>query len=201
VSTEPAPPDGPEPTDRCEPTDRTVPTDLTDRCEPTDPALLRRAFGAYATGVTVVTVGGVRPHGMTANSFTSVSLDPPLVLFCAGRSTVMHDILIASGVFGVSVLAADQEVIARHFADRWRRLGQAQFDAVPWRPGRLTGAPLIIGALAHFECRLWRSYDGGDHTIFVGNLLALDHAAEDNALAFFHGRFSRLSPQPSEVPS
>ncbi|MGH3742313.1 MAG: flavin reductase family protein, partial [Micromonosporaceae bacterium] len=134
-----------------------------------DPKLLRKAFGAFATGVTVVTVGGASPHGMTANSFGSVSLNPPLALICVDHAAVMHDILIATGYFGVSVLAADQESVARHFADKWRPLGQAQFDAVKWRPGQLTGAPLITGAIAHFECALWRQYDGGDHTIFVAN--------------------------------
>jgi flavin reductase (DIM6/NTAB) family NADH-FMN oxidoreductase RutF len=175
--------------------------ELEPSAEVTDPKVLRTALGTFATGVTVVSVGGPRPHGMTANSFTSVSLDPPLVLFCAGRSTVMHEVVTARGSFGVSVLAADQEPIARHFADRWRQLGMAQFDAVDWRPGRLTGAPLIAGAVAHFECLLWRSYDGGDHTIFVGRLLTLDHLASGDALTFFHGQFSQLRCEPSEVPS
>lgn len=164
-----------------------------------DPAMLRRAFGAFATGVTVVTVGGRTPHGMTANSFASVSLDPPLVLVCVGRNAVMHNMLTAAGSFGVSVLASHQEAAARHFADRRRPLGLAQFDAVDWRPGRLTGAPLIEGALAHFECQLWRSYEGGDHTIFIGNLLAMARPVEDDALLFFHGRFRQVYPERSEM--
>ena len=164
-----------------------------------DTSLLRRAFGAFATGVTVVTVGGESPHGMTANSFTSVSLDPPLVLVCVGRNAVMHGTLTASGTFAVSVLGAHQEDIARHFADRRRPLGLDQFDAFDWLPGPRTGAPLIAGAIAHFECELWRAYDGGDHSIFIGNLLALDRAGEQDALLFLHGRFRRLIPTRNEM--
>ena len=117
---------------------------------PVDSTLLRRALGAFASGVTVVTVGGEHPHGMTANSFTSVSLDPPLVLVCVGRSAVMHAKMAGAGTFGVSVLAAHHERVGRHFADRTRPLGAAQFDAVDWLPGRLTGVPLIDGALVIF---------------------------------------------------
>lgn len=167
--------------------------------ETTDAKLLRRAFGTFATGVTVVTVGGPAPHGMTANSFTSVSLDPPLVLVCIERSAIMHRSLSGAGCFGVSVLAAHQEGIARHFADPWRSLGSAQFEAVDWRPGRLTGAPLITGTLARFECDLWRSYDGGDHTIFIGKLLALEWAADDDALLFFRGKFRYFDLAQNEV--
>jgi flavin reductase (DIM6/NTAB) family NADH-FMN oxidoreductase RutF len=156
-----------------------------------DTKVLRRAFGTFATGVTVVTTGGASPHGMTANSFASVSLDPPLVLVCVDRDAIMHRTLVATGAFAVSVLAAHQETVARHFADRWRPLGAAQFDAVDWLPGRCTGAPMIDGAVAHFECELWRTYDGGDHTIFIGRLLSLARQSED-ALLFVQGRFRRL---------
>jgi flavin reductase (DIM6/NTAB) family NADH-FMN oxidoreductase RutF len=158
-----------------------------------DTALLRRTLGAFATGVTVVTVGGRTPHGMTANSFTSISLRPPLVLVCIDRQAIMHR-RICLGFFGVSVLAAHQEHVARHFADLQRPLGEAQFDGVDCVPGRLTGAPLISGALAHFECELWRNCDGGDHTIFVGRLLSLGQAAGRDGLLFFQGRFRKLQP-------
>lgn len=164
-----------------------------------DTSLLRRAFGAFATGVTVVTVGGESPHGMTANSFTSVSLDPPLVLVCVGRNAVMHEALTTNGAFAVSVLGAHQEAVAKHFADRRRPLGRAQFDAVDWLAGPRTGAPLIDGAMAHFECGLWQAYDGGDHSIFIGNLLALDRAGEQEPLLFLHGRFRRLIPARKEL--
>jgi flavin reductase (DIM6/NTAB) family NADH-FMN oxidoreductase RutF len=164
-----------------------------------DSALLRRVFATFATGVTVLTVGGEVPHGMTANSFTSVSLDPPLVLVCIGRDAIMHRSLRSARSFAVSVLGSQQEAVARHFANRRRELGKAQFDQVDWRPGPLTGAPLIKDALAHFECAVWRAYDGGDHTIFVGKLLAMRQQQGDDALLFFSGRFRQLHPGLSRV--
>jgi flavin reductase (DIM6/NTAB) family NADH-FMN oxidoreductase RutF len=153
-------------------------------------ANLRAVLGSFTTGVTVVTVGHPVAHGMTANSFTSVSLEPPLVLVCVDRAAAMHRALLASAAFAVSVLSADQEGIARYFAGP-RPHGAAQFDRVRWSPGDLTGAPLIGGALAWFECGLWRAYDGGDHSIFVGRLLSV-RRCDAEALVFFSGRFQRL---------
>ncbi|MFF0574757.1 flavin reductase family protein [Streptosporangium saharense] len=164
-----------------------------------DVRAMRGAFGMFATGVTVVTVGGGSPHAMTANSFTSVSLDPPLVLVCVDRGAIMHGCLTAEGSFGVSVLAAGQESLARHFSNRWRPLGIAQFDAVDWRPGPLTGSPLLAGTLARFECELWRTYEGGDHSIFVGRVLSMEQQDDRDGLLFFHGRFRRITPDRSEV--
>jgi flavin reductase (DIM6/NTAB) family NADH-FMN oxidoreductase RutF len=160
--------------------------------EPADPQTLRAAFGAFATGVTVVTTGGASPHGMTANSFTSVSLDPPLVLICVVRDAVMHTALTTTGRFAVSVLAVDQGPVARHFADRRRQLGMAQFDPVDWVAGECTGAPLILGAAAHFECEVRRLYDGGDHTIFLGAVLAFDKPGEPDPLLFLDGKFRQV---------
>jgi flavin reductase (DIM6/NTAB) family NADH-FMN oxidoreductase RutF len=157
-----------------------------------DPQTLRKAFGAFATGVTVVTTGGPSPHGMTANSFTSVSLDPPLVLVCVGREAVMHTTLTTTGRFAVSVLSVGQEAVARHFANRRRNLGLAQFDPVDWTEGECTGAPLILGATAHFECEVWHCYDGGDHTVFLGAVLAFDGPGEPDPLLFLHGRFRQV---------
>lgn len=170
----------------------------------TDAKLLRRTFGAFATGVTVVTTGGAAPHGMTANSFTSVSLDPPLVLVCVGREAIMHRRL-SIGFFGVSVLTSHQEKVARHFSDVRRPLGAAQFDGIDWDPGPVTGIPLIDGAMARFECELWNTYEGGDHSIFLGRLLSLDRPGldqgleQDGALLFYQGRFRRLEPKRSQV--
>lgn len=161
--------------------------------------VLRRVYGAFATGVTVVTTGGGNPHAMTANSFASVSLDPPLVLVCIDRDAVMHRTLAAEGTFGVSILAAQQEGVARHFADRRRPLGMAQFEGVDWAPGQCTGAPMIEGAIAHLECEVWRTCDGGDHTIFVGRVLSLARQDDLDALLFVHGRFRRPTPERSEM--
>jgi flavin reductase (DIM6/NTAB) family NADH-FMN oxidoreductase RutF len=164
-------------------------------------ALLRRVFGAFATGVTVVTSGGDLPHGMTANSFTAVSLDPPMILVCVGRDALMHDVLAQQTAFAVSILAADQTEVARYFADKRRPIGWDQFDAVSWSPGPYSGAPLIDGALAHLECELEHHHDGGDHTIYVGRLLSLSRRLGDDALLFLNGQFLRTDHPPEPVPA
>ncbi|MGA4844422.1 flavin reductase family protein [Streptomyces sp. G45] len=164
-----------------------------------DPAHLRRAFGAFATGITVVTAGGPAPRGMTANSFTTVSLDPPLVLVCVNREAVMHQVLTEAGHFGVSLLGAGQESVARHFADRSRPAGLGQFTEGTWRPGPVTGAPLLADALAHFECAPWRQYDGGDHTVFLGEVLAMRRRGGRDALLYVDGRFRALAPGRAEA--
>ncbi|MFB7915418.1 flavin reductase family protein [Streptomyces sp. NPDC056061] len=160
---------------------------------------LRRAFGSFPTGVTVVTVGGAVPRGMTANSFTSVSLDPPLVLVCVAKEARMRGSLAAAPDFAVSVLGADQEHVARHFADRSRPPGADQFDAVDWFPGPATGAPVLTGAVAHFECRAWRSYDGGDHTLHVGRVLSWQEAPDRDTLLFHRGRLGSIG-RPGRSP-
>ncbi|WP_425247268.1 flavin reductase family protein [Streptomyces sp. NEAU-NA10] len=164
-----------------------------------DVTRLRRAFGSFATGVTVVTAGGASPRGMTANSFTSVSLDPALVLLCVGRDAGMYRSLAEAGTFAVSVLAAGQEDVARYFASSSRPAGARQFDAVDWLPGRSGDAPLIAGAAAHFECEKWRTYDGGDHAVFLGRVLALDEAPEHEPLVFHRGRFRQFADRAPEV--
>ncbi|MGW0392217.1 flavin reductase family protein [Streptomyces sp. NPDC003042] len=158
---------------------------------------LRGVFGTFATGVTVVTVGGDVPRGMTANSFTSVSLTPPLLLVCVDKDADMHRSLERSATFGVSVLGDGQEAVARHFADHSRPVGAGQFDTVDWRPGRTTDAPLITAAAAHFECEKWRVHDAGDHTIFLGRLLSATRTAGSGALLFHEGRFGC----PGEPPA
>lgn len=163
----------------------------------TDTGLLRRAFGTFATGVTVITVGGDNPHGMTANSFTAVSLRPPMVLVCVDRTALMHERL-RHGLFGISVLPAGQEELARYFADLSRPLGAGQFETVDHYLGPRTGAPLIRGALAHFECQLAGAFDGGDHTIFLGRLLTLGWQKDrpaDETLLFVRGRFRQVGPE------
>ncbi|MCG5216091.1 flavin reductase family protein [Streptosporangium sp. KLBMP 9127] len=165
----------------------------------TDTKALRHAFGTFATGVTVVTTGGQVPHAMTANSFTSVSLDPPLLLVCIGRGAVMHHCLSMAGSFGVSVLAAHQEDEARHFANRYRALGAAQFEEVDWAEGEVTGVPLIAGAVAQFECHVWRCYDGGDHTIFIGKVVSVNQQSDSDGLLVYRGQFKETGVKLREV--
>lgn len=158
------------------------------------PASLREVMGRFATGVTVLTAGGEQGHGMTANAFTSVSLDPPLALCCVGRQARIHDAIVSTGGFGVSLLGADQQQLARYFADRRRPSGIAQFDAVEWTPGPSTGAPLLAGALAWLECELTEVYPGGDHAIFLGEVLTSGQGQSGDALLFFEGAYHHLPP-------
>jgi flavin reductase (DIM6/NTAB) family NADH-FMN oxidoreductase RutF len=161
----------------------------TDRCAAEE---LRNIFGMFATGVTVITAtAATGVHGMTANSFASVSLRPPLVLVCVLRSGTMHQAILDGKAFGISVLSARQRSLAQYFADR-RRHGSQEFDVVGWRPGERTGVPILPDALAWMECRLDSVYDGGDHSIFLGGVLDLGRSADADALLFFGGEYRRL---------
>jgi len=156
------------------------------------PRAMREVMGRFATGITVLTAGGDSPHGMTANAFSSVSLDPPLVLVCVARTALMHDAIMSTGSYAVSVLGGEQEQLARYFADRRRPRGAAQFDAIEWRPGPRTAAPLLNDSLAWLECGLEEVYEGGDHSIFLGRVLSIGRADDGHALLFFGGGYHRV---------
>jgi flavin reductase (DIM6/NTAB) family NADH-FMN oxidoreductase RutF len=163
-----------------------------------DATNLRDVMSQFATGITVLTAGGEHCHGMTANAFTSVSLDPPLVLCCVAATARMHSAITATRSFGVSMLGADQEPVARHFADRRRPYGIEQFSTTQWRPGPKTGAPVLANSLAWLECELAESYDGGDHSIFLGQVVGLGRRAGGGApLLFFGGDFHHVRPARS----
>lgn len=155
-------------------------------------AELRAVMGMFATGVTVVTSGRDLPHGMTANAFTSVSLDPAMVLVCVKRSSVMHDTVLTQGTFAVSILGADQEGLARYFASSSRPRDEREFATVRSQPGPHTGAPIVDGNMAWVECKLAAVYDGGDHSIFLGSVLATGRGENRDALLFHGGRFVEL---------
>jgi flavin reductase len=163
--------------------------------EAPSPLALREVMSSFATGITVLTSTGEHCHGMTANAFSSVSLEPPMVLCCIARTAQMHEAILRSGQFGVNVLSSDQEAVARYFASRDRPRGIAQFDAVEWVPGPRTGAPLLAGALAWLECQLAEVYHGGDHSIFLGTVLDAVRKPGD-ALLFFGGGFHQGMPTP-----
>ncbi len=155
-------------------------------------AELRAVMGMFATGVTVVTSGRDLPHGMTANAFTSVSLDPAMVLVCVKRSSVMHDTVLAQGSFAVSILAAGQEGLARYFASSRRPRDEREFETVPCEAGPHTGAPIVSGNVAWVECKLAAVYDGGDHSIFLGSVLGTGRGDSSDALLFHGGRFCEV---------
>ena len=149
---------------------------------------LREVMSQFATGITVLTTRGERAHGMTANAFTSVSLDPPMVLCCVARTARMHDAISDARHFGVSVLSTEQESVARYFARKGRPAGMAQFDEVDWFPGRHTGVPLLVGSLAWLECDVTETYEGGDHSIFLGTVRGASRGA-GQPLLFLGGGF------------
>lgn len=150
----------------------------------------RRVVGRFATGVTVITteVDGEQ-HAMTCNSFTSVSLEPMLVLFCAEKVARFHDVVLTSGAWAVSVLAHGQEDVSRRFAVRGRPL-EDQFDGLPFSVGAATGAAILDGALAALECRTVSVTDAGDHTVFIGEVLGLGVPdPEGDPLLYYEGRY------------
>ena len=159
------------------------------------PATLREVMARFATGVTVLTATGEHTHGMTANAVTSVSLDPPLVLCCVARTARMHAAITSARHFGISVLGADQQDLARYFADKRRPSGRAQFDAVDWEPGPCTGAPLLTGSPAWLECELTELHEGGDHTIFLGSVLRSVRGVAGPGLVFYDGAFRPVPPR------
>jgi flavin reductase (DIM6/NTAB) family NADH-FMN oxidoreductase RutF len=150
----------------------------------------RAALGRFATGVTVVTSldGDGRWHGMTVSAFASVSLEPPLVEICVDRVTATHTAISQTGVFVVNILADDQEVLSRHFSSQ----RADKFDGIAFQPG-IEGIPVLAGTIANLECRVKHTYDGGDHTIFVGEV---EHVrlADGSPLLYFRGGYARLVP-------
>ncbi|MFC8538621.1 flavin reductase family protein [Streptomyces sp. NPDC057249] len=159
-----------------------------------DPARgeLRGVLGRFATGVTVLTTGRDTPQGMTANSFTSVSLEPPMILVCVKRTAALHDAILAEETFAVSVLAGHQQDVATYFADRGRPRGSREFETVESTPGKHTGAPVLADAQAWLECSLAAVYDGGDHSIFLGSVLDIGRRETDDPLLYFGGGFHQL---------
>jgi flavin reductase len=159
-----------------------------------DPDRFRDAMSHFASGVTVVTTvqGGI-DHAMTANAFTSVSLDPPLVLVCVEKSTRFHQAVALSRSWGASVLSGAQVEAARWLATRGRPLA-GQLEQVPHRRGTHTGAALLQDAVCTLECRTWEMYDGGDHTIVVGEVVEVEIGAADaDALVYFRSQFGGLA--------
>ncbi|GAB3698760.1 flavin reductase family protein [Mariniluteicoccus flavus] len=153
---------------------------------------LRAAMANFATGVTVVTCRvGDELFAMTANSFTSISLDPPLVMVSISQRGRFLESIRAAGTWAVSLLAAGQAPVARHFADS-RRDRHTQFDGVRVEMSAHTGSPLLHGALAWLECRTERTITAGDHELFLGAVIASRHsdAAAAEPLTYFRGRFA-----------
>ena len=155
-----------------------------------DGARFRQVLGHFPTGVTVVTASTEDgPVGLCIGSFTSVSLHPPLVAFCAGDSSTSYPRIEAAGHFCVNILAEEQEEIARVFADT----GDDKFAGIGWRPSVVTRAPVINDVLAWIDCQIEAIHEAGDHWIVVGRVLDLEIGHEGGPLVFFRGGFGRYS--------
>ncbi len=154
-----------------------------------DARTLRDALGCFATGVTIVTAcdESGQPIGLTANSFTSVSLDPPLLLVCIANNAGSAPILRNASHFAVNVLQIGHQPASNRFAGR----GEDRFAATPWTPGE-AGVPLIDGALSSFECRRYAVHDGGDHFILVGEVVRAQFEPRRDPLLYFRGKYRRL---------
>jgi flavin reductase (DIM6/NTAB) family NADH-FMN oxidoreductase RutF len=153
----------------------------------------RSAVGSFATGVTVVTTRGEEhAYGMTANAFSSVSLDPPLVLVCVISQSEGSEHIRRNGCFAVNVLKADQEPLSRYFASRERPRGRDAFGEVPHRVAA-SGSPVLEGAIGYLDCRLHTRHDAGDHEIFIGEVLELGFADEATPLLFHGGGYKLIT--------
>lgn len=151
----------------------------------------RAAMGSWPSGVTIVTSrAGEQIHGMTVSDFSGVSLDPPLALVCAAKSSVTTGLIEEGRCFGVNVLRLDQSALSNKFAskkDEFKRFeGVETFEAT-------TGAPLIRDALANFDCRVVAIHDAGDHVLCVGEIEQMQ-IHEGDPLIFFRGGYGRFEP-------
>ncbi len=157
-----------------------------------DARSFRSALGSFATGITIVTSIGPdgEPLGFTANSFNSVSLDPPLVLFSLDRSAFSLKAFESAGFFAINVLREDQQEVSTAFA----RALSNKWDSVSFEVWE-TGCPILGDALANFECETTTMHDGGDHVIFVGRVLAL-RTGEGRPLLYYRGAYRQIVETP-----
>ena len=154
-----------------------------------DPRTLRDALGCFATGVTVVTCvdDDGQPAGLTVNSFTSVSLDPPLLLVCVHKLAACTPALIAAENFAINVLQTGQQPASITFSTRV----EDRFGAMAWSSGE-AGAPILKDSLGVFECERFAVYDGGDHHILVGQVVKASFDTGMDPLLYFRGSYRRL---------
>jgi 3-hydroxy-9,10-secoandrosta-1,3,5(10)-triene-9,17-dione monooxygenase reductase component len=155
-----------------------------------DPALFRQVLGHFPTGVTVITATGSegRPAGFAVGSFFSVSLDPPLVGFCAGKSSSSWPGIRAAGAFCVNVLAEDQEAVCRAFSSK----AEDKFTGLGWSPAA-SGSPRLHDVLAWIDCDIEVVHDAGDHEICLGRVRELAVERETGPLLFYRGGYGRFA--------
>ena len=153
-----------------------------------DPAAIRTVLGHFATGVAIITaLDGDEPVGMACNSFTSVSLDPPLVLFCAAKASSTWPRIQAAKQWAANILSEEGEEICRLFAQK----GADRFSHMAYTNGR-TGAPILDDAIAVVDCETIAEHDAGDHLIVVGRVVDLGYDPESKPLLFYRGGYGRF---------
>jgi 3-hydroxy-9,10-secoandrosta-1,3,5(10)-triene-9,17-dione monooxygenase reductase component len=161
---------------------------VTDEVIVPDDKRFRDVLGHFATGVTIVTaVDDGEPVGLAANSFTSLSLDPPLVLFCVSHTSTTWPRIETAGTFAVNILGEGHEALSTLFATP----GADRFSNTRWRRG-VSGAPVLEDAIAYVDCRFEADYPGGDHKIVVGRVLDLDVREGARPLLFYRGGYQRM---------
>ena len=150
---------------------------------------LRDALGRFATGVCLVTAESDKQQAlaMTVNSFSSVSLEPPLVLWCLQDNSDVYDIFAKARYFAINILSVEQQALSNQYAKK----GQHELESEHYREGK-DGAPIIRDALVTFECELETTYDGGDHLIIVGRVSDLHQSSDGDPLLFFGGGYQQL---------
>ena len=155
--------------------------------QPVASADLRNVMGYYLTGITIVTINGTdkKPYGLTVTSFNSVSLSPPLILWSLDNRNDKLSLFQNARGFAVNIMAAEQLDLCKKFA----AADNDRFLNCDWRFGAY-GQPLLENALANLECRPWAEYNGGDHTIFVGEVMSIEQK-EGKAAAFFNGKLGQ----------
>ncbi|MDH3445948.1 MAG: flavin reductase family protein [Deltaproteobacteria bacterium] len=153
-----------------------------------EPQELRRVMGHFATGVTVITTKDQNgaPQGLTANAFMSLSLDPPLIVISVDKGASCYGCFAPQNGFTVNFLSEEQEEVSRRFATK----GIDKFNGLGWKEGH-NGAAILDGVLGHVECRITQCYDGGDHTIVLGEIVNAA-ATGERPLLFFKGKYQRL---------
>lgn len=158
--------------------------------EMSEPARFREVMGHFATGISVVTtLEGDRPQGITVNAFSSVSLDPPLVMVALDRRRFITPMVRAAGRYGVNVLGEDQQSLSDCFAHAPVSPGRESFCGASWTPGP-TGLPLIDGSIATLECTIVETFSAGDHDLFIGRVDSLEHRRPGVApLLYFRRRY------------
>jgi 3-hydroxy-9,10-secoandrosta-1,3,5(10)-triene-9,17-dione monooxygenase reductase component len=165
---------------------------MTDQTPSTfDPLVLRRAFGNFPTGVTVVTAApDGEPLGMTVGSFFSVSLDPPLVGLCADKASSSWPRIAPANCFAVNILAADQADVSSRFASR----DDDKFAGIAWRPSAHTGSPLLDQCIGWVDCVTEQTVESGDHWIVIGRVVGIEVERQADPLVFFRGGYGSFAP-------